>query len=228
MDKTLVFKWIALVENDKSATSLYQEDLSLNHTHIKASLPLVVDLVKQVETFENVSLSLGSGDNRIFIDGLTTPIRLIERANAGHFFKETILTGTGPSLKWLLENTTETNNPNPNKLLYTDDMVVRFEPFKDEGTTITFLRVDDAKHILKTVGDSVIEWLSYEAFNTFLASYGYTNEVINNDIAFILMMYKATKELGFKDPKEVISHFCDKRLVAELALKGVFEKLLKD
>ena len=228
MDKTLVFKWISLAENGENSICLYQEDLSLNYTRTKLSLLPTVKLVKQIDTFEGISLTLGSDDNRIFIDGLTTPIRLVERKKTGHYYRETTLISNGPSLKWLLKSMTEINNPDPNKLLYMKDMVVRFEPFKEEGTAITFLKIDNIKHILKVIRDAAIEWLGYETFNTLLAPYGYTNEAIDNGIAFTLMVYRCAKQLEFKNPKEVTGHFCDKRLIAELTLKGVFNKLLED
>lgn len=37
------------------------------------------------------------------------------------------------------------------------------------------------------------------------------------------MLYQAAKELKFKYPIEVVTHFCDSHLVADLKLKGVFE-----
>ena len=81
------------------------------------------------------------------------------------------------------------------------------------------------EYFLDLIEDDTIEWLGNTSFNTFLKSYGYIDEAINKDITAILMVYQAARELDFKDPKAIATHFYGKRLIADMTLRGIFEDL---
>lgn len=172
-----------------------------------------------------MSLILKSDDSKIRIDGLTTPIKLAEYKIIDPFYEKVTSIGNGPSLKWLLEHATEINDPDPDKVFYIDNMAIYFKFFKNKDTVISFLNIKNMECVLKEIDDSIITWLNYETFDNFLKSYGYTNKITNKDIALILITYQFIKKLESKNPEKVIKHFYDKQLIAELTLKGVFDKL---
>ena len=225
MDKNLSFNWVTffsnIIENNQNYTNI---QIVNNYAFSKINLLQIIKTVKDTKKYRyKKALSEIDQNYDIFINGLTNPIKFINTSKIKNSnFTYTIL-DEGPSVQWLLDNKKNINNPNPDKLIYTDNTVAYFKSFYDKTTIITFLKIKNIKHILKIEKNIIVGWLGYKTFNTFLKSYGYVNKEKNEDLIFILIIYKAAKKLEFKNPEKAIAPFCNKQLIAELKLKGVFE-----
>lgn len=225
MDKELIFKCLSFIKSSNNFLFLYQENLSLSYIHTKISLLPTIELVKQVEMFKNISLTSKLNDSSILIDDLDTPIKLIEYRNENRFYGKTILTNDGPSLKWLLEHMVEINNPNSNKVFYTNNMAIEFSKAKNsKDVYITILDMKIIENFINKLKKSYEKYQESD-FITLLKNYGYTNAETIKSIFHIITVFQKAKKLGFKNPKKVTKHFCDKKLLADLILKDVFRKL---
>ena len=229
MNKNIDFRWVSFTGDHEQYIGAYANTKIINaYVALEVGLTQMVEAAKYAEKCKKVQMLLGSlHSSNVCINGLTDPIELKRTFKVGDYNSEYSIASKGPSVQWISDNRESFNNPNPSKLLYTDNMVAYFEPFDDKSTTIAFLKIDDMEHILRATEGSLIEWLGYKTFDIFLASYGYTDKIRIKDLTLVLMLYKAAKILKFENAEEAITHFCDKQLIAELKLKGVFEGLKK-
>ena len=220
MGKRLHFKWVSPVGDSEACTGSYEEGrLAIGYACTEAPLASVAEIAKQIEALKDVALTLGVGYDSVGIDGLTTPIQLTEHIDVDDF----AITGNGPSLEWLLEHTKDLSNPNPNKVFYVDNTVMQFSGnVYSGGTGLVILDIAVVKTFVDETAGTYIERLD-GTFDEFLESYGYTDARILKDVPYLLTIYQAAKDLGFNDPKEVVTYFGDRRLIADLTLKGVFE-----
>ena len=224
MGKRLHFKWVSPVGDSEACTGSYEEGrLAIGYACTEVPLASIAEVAKQIETLKDVALTLGVGYDSVGIDGLTTPIQLTEHIDVDDF----AITGNGPSLEWLLEHTKGLSNPNPNKVFYVDNTVMQFSGnVYSGGTSLAVLDIDVIETFVDEVTGMHIERLD-GTFDEFLESYGCTDAGAIKETPYILTAYQAAKDLGFTDPKGIAARFGDKRLIADLTLKGVFEGIGK-
>ena len=228
MNKKLAFKWASFIDDSEEFVGSYSDSkIGIGYISTKTSLEEIVETVKPLENLTDVKVALGEYYSHVFISGLTTSIELTTSFDVGDYNNMYPVADRGPSVQWLLDNKEVLNTASSNKVLYCKDMAIQVTPYKYDTNVvdITVLNTEDMEYFLDLIEGSPIEWLGNNSFNAFLESYGYTNEAINKDITAILMVYQAARELDFKDPKAIATHFYDNRLIADLTLRGVFGAL---
>jgi len=229
MAKTLSFKWISFITDSEELAGGYASDkLVTGYIHTKADLPQLSEAVRATEKLEGVAVSLGDYFGKVFVNKVTTPIQLETHLDISADRNLYTISGEGPTLQWLLEHIEEVNNPDPSKLHYFSDMVVQFLPqeYDKDRVTIKVLNLEGVRNFAYEIQDTDVSWLP-GSFEEFIREYGYVDISVYKELSYILIVFKAAKSLWFNDPIEVATHFGDKRLVADLTLKGVFEEVGK-
>ena len=225
MDTKITFKWITFFGGLEGYGNMYTHNKVTIHTiHTKIDLKRLARIAKHIEEFESIKTASVDYYKHVFTSGLTEPIILTASFNTDVYGNKRIITSTGPTVQWFLDSIEVLNTDDPDKVVYVDSMAIQFISHQ-KSTCIAIMNTKDMKIFLQNVENEQIEWLGDKTFDEFLAPYGYTNEVVNKDITIMLMMYQSAKQLEFKDPKEVIAHFCSKELLADLTLKGVFKDI---
>ena len=230
MNKKLVFKWASLIGDSEEYIGCYFDNKVITHyVYTKVTLKQIKETAKYVEKLEDVQIALGSYYSKVFINGLTTPIQLTDTFDVGDELNFYTVTANGPTVQWLLDNneTLSTFSHNTSKVLYTNNMAIQFMSYKSDQSPITvvILHTANIEEFLLMAEGSYIKWLGDKTFNTFLEDYGYTDKTVNKNIMAVIMVYQAARELDFKDPKAIATHFYDKRLIADMTLRGIFEDL---
>ena len=228
MNKKLIFKWASFIgDSEEFVGSYFDCKIAIDCVPTKTSLKEIVEAIKPLEKLTNIKVTLGKDYRRVFISGLTAPIKLTTSFDVGDYSNRYSVVDKGPSVQWLLDNKEALSTTDFSEVLYCKDMAIQITSHKYDTNTvdITILNIEDMEYFLDLIEDDTIEWLGNTSFNTFLKSYGYIDEAINKDITAILMVYQAARELDFKDPKAIVTHFYDNRLIADLTLRGVFGNL---
>ena len=227
MDKKLAFRWVSFVGDSEEYVGGYASSkVMINHLFAKVGLNLLATAAKRTEKLEGVKVHLDTGyESTVLIQGLVEPIELTSSGEVGNYGNKYVTSDNGPSVQWLLDNREALYNADPSKVMYVEGMAIYAAPYYHDNNTliVTILSTDSRDTFVDMVENEHIEWLNDQTFDIFLESYGYIDEDTNRDIIVILMLYQAAKQLEFKDPIEVVTHFCDRRLIADLKLKGVFE-----
>ena len=220
MCKKMTFRWAAPLRNSEEYSGFYQkDDLAMGYVYTKASLTSIVEIAKQIENLKYVELTLGPGYRNILIDGLTTPIQFIAPVD------DFTIEGNGPSLQSLVKCITKIDNFNPSKVFCVEDMIIQFLEQKTSDTiSLSLLDIKTVKTFTEEIAGTYIGYLD-GTFKEFLENYGYTDKKTLEAVPYIFIAYRTAKKLGFTDPKEVINYFGNKRLIADLTLKGVFEAI---
>ena len=227
MDKSISFKWVSFLGDDEYYISSYSEArISVNHIFTKLTLNQIEETARYIENFKGTEISAGANLHNVFISGLNTPIRLAGALDVGEYCNLYLVSNKGPTVQWLLNHKEEINNPSPNRTLYVDNMAIQFTfcDYVDSRILVTILSTEDIDEFIDMVDDTYIQWLG-KTFDAFTATYGYTDEDTVRRVSEAIAIFHAAKELGFEDPIKVTSNLVDKRLVADLIMKGVFDNV---
>jgi len=228
MAKTLYFKWLSSININEISNGIENNSyLNIVNVNTFNSLDQLVKAVKNVESFNNIKVSVGEEYN-ITLNGITAPIQLTSRLKPYGGDNSYEIIDEGPSLEQLLKYKEELSNPNPSRVFYINDTVIGFSSLPNKMSTIT-VSILNTQYI-NTYADMskyyFIEGLNVP-FKVFLKSYGYTDKTIYEDIIRILVTFQAAKKLDFIDAEQIAASFNDERLVVDLMLKGVFEDIEK-
>lgn len=227
MNKKTTFKWISFIGNSEDWMESYSgSELAVNDVDTEVCLGQMAEAARCVQRFDGARIALGNVRDNIFIHGLTTPIQLVPHLDIERCYNSPSVPDRGVTVQWLLDNKEEIHNLDPNNILYVEDTAVRFTPHthNSDRMVITILDAKNMAGYVDTVKGVYIEWLD-GTFDRFLAKHGYTDKNTNKTIFLILMLFQAARELGFKDPGGVATHFGGRHLVDELTMKGVFEDM---
>ena len=230
MNKKLIFKWASLIGDSEEYIGRYFDNkIVIHHIYTKVSLEQIKEAAKYVEKFEDIQIALGSYYSKVLINGLTTPIQLTDTFDVGDDLNYYTVVANGPTVQWLLDNNEvlSTFSHNTSKVLYTNNMAIQFMSYKSDQSPITvvILHTADIEEFLLMAEGSYIKWLGDKTFDTFLDDHGYTDKAINKNIMAAIMVYQAARELDFKNPESIAAHFYGKRLIADMALRGIFGDL---
>lgn len=222
MDYRICFKWIPPINVSEGYKSIHPDNfLEVVDVWTGRSLDQLVEGAKSVEGFSKVKVRVGEEDN-VVLNSVAAPVQLVSRVSMHDYRNEYEVSDEGPSLEWLLKHKKELSNPN--RVFYVDDMAVCFslDPNRVHAVTVTVFNVKHMDTYIAALEDHYIEGLD-ESLEDFLARYGYTDANTYKSTAKAVLTFHAVKKLGFLNAEEVVAHFNDKRLVADLKLKGVFE-----
>ena len=226
MSGKIGFRWVAFVNGRREDNpTAFGSRLTIHYSTPNLNLAQMTKMAKP-RWFKQRQAVVKNGHHSIGIKDLVSPIQLVEDFEVekyGSLFK---LSDKGPSVQWLLDNKERINNPDPNKVLYVEDMAIRTVSsyYHDGNVFVEMVRVKDIEAFIDRIGSSYIEWLR-GTFEKFLVGYGYTDTRMYRSLSTVLTVFQVSRKLGFKDPKEVAARLVSRRLVADLALKGVFESI---
>ena len=229
MDSKIGFRWIELViEKVRDNPTILNSKLNLTYRGSNLNLAQLVKKAKP-KWFKQRQVVLKNGLHSIGINGLTNPIQLVEDFETTEYGNLYKLSDKGPSVQWLLDNKKRINNPDPNKVLYVDDMAIRIVSAycHNDNVVVEMVRVKDIEAFINRIGNNYTQWLG-NTFKQFLIGYAYTDTRIHRDLSITLTVFQVSKKLGFKNPEKVAARLVSNRLVADLVLKGVFESMEKD
>lgn len=222
MDYKVYFKWLPSINISEEYEGIGPDSfLEVIDVWTGKSLDELAKAAKSVEDLNSVKVVIGEEDNVVF-NSVATPVQLVSRLSIHGYRNEYKVSDEGPSLEWLLRHKEELNNPN--KVFYVDDMAVCFLPDynREHAVTITVFSIKHMDAYIDALEDHDIEGLD-ESLEYFLERCGYTDESMYKSIAKVILTFQAIKKLDFPNAEEVVAHFCDKHLIADLKLKGVFE-----
>ena len=226
MCKKILFRWVSLIRDSKDhANGYFNDEFTIASTYTGVSIKQMVEAVKNVKALGRITLPLKSEDCAVVIQDLTTPIQLLSAIDIGNTTSTVCVVDKGPSLQWLLDHEEELNDFSSDKTMYTDTMAVqtRTNPTTAKNrTTITILDVSTIGNVIDELEGKYVDWLD-GTFKEFLLRYGYTDKDTVKEASQALMVYQTAVEAGFKDPKEVAATLSNKRVIADLAMREVFE-----
>jgi len=145
--KHIQFKWATFDKDSKDHTNLF----CVNWAYTKSSLNSIYEVARQVENLKDVKIAIGTEPDSVSVHGLNTPIQLADYTvnNACDLYDAT---SNGPSLRWLLEHSSEINTPNTNKLFYVEGMVIEFSSSSySENTTITCVIKGNSRSVCSSI-----------------------------------------------------------------------------
>ena len=226
MDGKIGFRWVAFVSGRKEDNpTAFGSRLTLCYSTPNLNLAQMTKMAKP-RWFKQRQAVVKNGHHSVGIKDLVSPIQLVEDFEVGEYGNLFRLSNKGPSVQWLLDNKERINNPDPNKVLYVEDMAIRIVSSycHDGNVFVEMVQVKDIEAFIGRIGNSYIEWLG-GTFEKFLVGYGYTDTRIYRGLSTVLTVFQVSRKLGFKDPERVAARLVSRRLVADLTLKGVFENM---
>ena len=230
MDKKVSFRWVSLIRDSKDhANGHFNDEFTIVSTYTGVSIKQMAEVVKKVKTLGGLVLPPKGEYCTVAIQDLTTPIQLLSYIEIRSTTSTVCVVDKGPSLQWLLDHEEELTGTSPDSVLYTDTAAIKsmtYTSVNENTVVITILDVSNIGNVIDELGDKYVDWLD-GTFKEFLACYGYTGKDTVKEASQALMTYQTAVEAGFKDPKEVAATLNNKRIIADLIIREVFEGIGK-